>query len=266
MRDDDFVASPKGPTFSKTENFQSTMSSLNYGHVMERAARDYQREMMMQEEEEEEEKRRKTTTVSVNVLDEGGDDDEEFVRQMQKKRLEQLKNAQKLRFEMERLGHGSYNPVSEEEFLTAVTSSYLCVVHFAMDEFERCRILDKHLQSLSQKYFKTRFMKANAPDLPFFTEKLNVKVLPCLILFKNGVAFDRIVGFEELGNKDDYKTMALEKRMLDAGAIEEEEKDIGDEGKKDEQIDKEELMRELSNRRMKRGFHKTESDEDSDFD
>ncbi len=70
------------------------MSSLNYGHVMERAARDYQREMMMQEEEEEEEeKRRKTTTVSVNVLDEGGDDDEEFVRQMQKKRLEQLKNG-----------------------------------------------------------------------------------------------------------------------------------------------------------------------------
>ena len=110
-----------------------------------------------------------------------------------------------------------------------------------MDEFERCRILDKHLQSLSQKYFKTRFMKANAPDLPFFTEKLNVKVLPCLILFKNGVAFDRIVGFEELGNKDDYKTMALEKRMLDAGAIEEEEKDIGDEGKKDEQIDKEDV-------------------------
>ena len=48
---------------------------------------------MMQEEEEEEEKGRKTTTVSVNVLDEGGDDDEEFVRQMQKKRLEQLKNG-----------------------------------------------------------------------------------------------------------------------------------------------------------------------------
>ena len=92
MRDDDVVASPKGPTFSKTENFQSTMSSLNYGHVMERAARDYQREMMMREEEEEE-KRRKTTTVSVNVLDEGGDDDEEFVRRMQKKRLEQLKNG-----------------------------------------------------------------------------------------------------------------------------------------------------------------------------
>lgn len=174
--------------------------------------------------------------------------------------------AQKLRFEMERLGHGSYSPVEEKDFLSAVTSSHLCVVHFSLDEFERCKILHKHLQSLSQKYFKTRFMKANAPDLPFFTEKLNVKVLPCLILFKNGIAFDRIVGFEDFGNKDDYKTMALEKRLLEAGVIEEEEKDTAEEEKGDEQIDKEEVMRELANRRMKRGFHKTDSDEDSDFD
>jgi thioredoxin-like negative regulator of GroEL len=167
---------------------------------------------------------------------------------------------------MERLGHGSYSSIAEEDFLSAVTSSHTCVVHFSLDEFERCKILDKHLQSLSQKYFQTRFMKANAPDLPFFTGKLNVKVLPCLILFKNGVAFDRIVGFEDFGNKDDYKTMALEKRLLEAGAVEEEEKAIEEEEKGDEQIDKEEVMRELANRRMKRGFHKTESDEDSDFD
>ena len=176
------------------------------------------------------------------------------------------KTEQKLRFEMERLGHGSYSSIAEEDFLSAVTSSHTCVVHFSLDEYERCKILDKHLQSLSQKYFQTRFMKANAPDLPFFTEKLNVKVLPCLILFKNGVAFDRIVGFEDFGNKDDYKTMALEKRLLEAGAVEEEEKAIEEEEKGDEQIDKEEVMRELANRRMKRGFHKTESDEDSDFD
>ena len=120
---------------------------------------------------------------------------------------------------MERLGHGSYSSIAEEDFLSAVTSSHTCVVHFSLDEFERCKILDKHLQSLSQKYFQTRFMKANAPDLPFFTEKLNVKVLPCLILFKNGVAFDRIVGFEDFGNKDDYKTMALEKRLLEAALL-----------------------------------------------
>ena len=58
-------------------------SSLNYGHVMERAARDYQEEMMKKKKK----RRERKTTVSVNVLDEGGDDDEEFVRRMQKKRL-----------------------------------------------------------------------------------------------------------------------------------------------------------------------------------
>jgi thiol-disulfide isomerase/thioredoxin len=314
------------PNFSKTENFQSTMSSLNYGHVMEQAARDYQREMLLKEEKEGDASRRRNNNGVVVNLNE--DDDEAFVERMQKKRLEELKNgtrmrkrrdaftiiiilslslslslscdfllcftfsrsftfqyremsstdtsmyssssssnaAQKLRFEMERLGHGSYSPVEEKDFLSAVTSSHLCVVHFSLDEFERCKILHKHLQSLSQKYFKTRFMKANAPDLPFFTEKLNVKVLPCLILFKNGIAFDRIVGFEDFGNTDDYKTMALEKRLLEAGVIEEEEKDTAEEEKGDEQIDKEEVMRELANRRMKRGFHKTDSDEDSDFD
>ena len=36
--------------FSKSENFQSTMSSLNYGHVMERAARDYQKEILEKED------------------------------------------------------------------------------------------------------------------------------------------------------------------------------------------------------------------------
>ena len=59
------------------------------------------------------------------------------------------------------------------------------------------------------------------------------------------------------GNKDDYKTMALEKRLLEAGAIEEEEKAIEEEGKGDEQIDEEDVMRHFA-RRKKRGFHKGE--------
>jgi hypothetical protein len=43
-------------------------------------------------------------------------------------------------------------------------------------------------------------------DAPFFTVKLNVKVLPCIILFSGGVAVDRTVGFDEFGAKDDFMT------------------------------------------------------------
>jgi hypothetical protein len=33
---------------------------------------------------------------------------------------------------------------------------------------------------------------------------LQVKVLPTIIIFLDGVALDRIVGFEELGGVDDF--------------------------------------------------------------
>ena len=79
------------PNFSKTENFQSTMSSLNYGHVMEQAARDYQREMLLKEEKEGVASRRRNNNGVVVNLNE--DDDEAFVERMQKKRLEELKNG-----------------------------------------------------------------------------------------------------------------------------------------------------------------------------
>lgn len=56
-------------------------------------------------------------------------------------------------------------------------------------------------------------------DAPFFTVKLQIKVLPCLLLFINGVAVDRVVGFEELGGKDDFATSGLERRLLKCGAV-----------------------------------------------
>jgi hypothetical protein len=43
-------------------------------------------------------------------------------------------------------------------------------------------------------------------DSPFFTVKLGIKVLPCVVLFKHGRSVDRVVGFEQLGGKDDFPT------------------------------------------------------------
>lgn len=47
-------------------------------------------------------------------------------------------------------------------------------------------------------------------DAPFFTEKLKVRVLPCVIAFKSGIAVDRITGFEGIpGAGNDFKTEAV---------------------------------------------------------
>ena len=46
------------------------------------------------------------------------------------------------------------------------------------------------------------------------------QVLPCIIMFRDGIACDRIVGFEELGGVDDFSQLALERRLADKNIIE----------------------------------------------
>jgi hypothetical protein len=55
-------------------------------------------------------------------------------------------------------------------------------------------------------------------------EKLAVKMLPCVICFVDAIAVDRIVGFEELGARDDFPTGLLEKRLERAGVLKIKEK------------------------------------------
>jgi len=151
--------------------------------------------------------------------------------------------------------------VEEKEFLPEVTTTERVEAHFNHQEFERCRIMDKHLNVLAKKYFDTKFIKISAPDAPFFVTKLQVKVLPCLIFFKDGVAFDRLVGFEELGGKDDYPTAKLERILLNAAAVVPIEKNDSD-----SEDEAEEIRREAMSRMMRGGLVHGDDDEDSDFD
>ena len=43
--------------------------------------------------------------------------------------------------------------------------------------------------------------------------------MPTLVCFEDGIAIDRIVGFEELGEKDDFPTMNLIRRLVKVGML-----------------------------------------------
>jgi thioredoxin-like negative regulator of GroEL len=85
--------------------------------------------------------------------------------------------------------------------------------------FARCKIVDKHLGAVARKYADTKMMRLNAQEAPFFVTKLAIQVLPCIVMFKKGIACDRIVGFEELGGVDDFSQIRLEKRLTEQGII-----------------------------------------------
>jgi len=64
-------------------------------------------------------------------------------------------------------------------------------------------------------------VKINVEHAPFLVTKLNVKVLPCVIAFIDGVSVDRVVGFEGLGyGEDTFRTNDLERRLVEVGVLE----------------------------------------------
>ena len=95
-------------------------------------------------------------------------------------------------------------------------------------------------------------------DAPFFTVKLQVKVLPCLVLFIRGVAVDRTVGFDEFGARDDFPVSAVERRLLTSAVIVPPQRTEDDSDPED--------LPEHRRRAVKQSLVKGSSDEDSDFE
>lgn len=146
------------------------------------------------------------------------EDDEEELEKWRKKRLNELKEQDKEN--QTGPGAGEYTEIAEDEFLKSVIASKFAICHFYHRDFERCSIMDKHLQILAKKHPETKFLKLNAEKSPFFVKKLGIKVIPTVVLFeKNGVAFDRIIGFEGFDGEDECETSEIENRLGLAGVI-----------------------------------------------
>ena len=118
-------------------------------------------------------------------------------------------------------GYGTFLDIKDEKVLLEITTSHpRCIVHFHKTDFNRCRIMDGHLKTIAEEHLEARVVKINVENAPFLVTKLNVKVLPCVIAFIDGVSVDRVVGFEGLGYEEDtFRTNDLERRLVDAGVL-----------------------------------------------
>jgi hypothetical protein len=76
-----------------------------------------------------------------------------------------------------------------------------------------------HIQRIVREHEECRFVRLDAERAPFFIEKLQIKMLPTLIMFVDGIAYDRITGFDELGGSDDFPTIALTRRLIKGGVL-----------------------------------------------
>ncbi|KAH9853552.1 thioredoxin-like protein [Lenzites betulinus] len=117
-------------------------------------------------------------------------------------------------------GHGQYREITDEkEVMRLSAKEPRCVIHFFHSKFKRCEIMDKHLARIAPKYFNTLFIRVFVENVPWLVERLAIQVLPCVMTFINGVSKDRIVGFEDLGNTDQFDTATLEWKLLNSGVV-----------------------------------------------
>jgi hypothetical protein len=75
------------------------------------------------------------------------------------------------------------------------------------------------LESLAKRHIETKFCKINAENCPFLAEKLNIVLMPTIIMTQDNFCADRIEGFDELGGRDDFTTEQLEQRLVKKAPI-----------------------------------------------
>ena len=182
--------------------------------AMAAAVRDYKAEILAGEEKDAA-AQRAANEEEIDLLE------DEELDIIHKQRLEEMKReAARRQEESKKEGHGHYSLVEEKKFLDEVTTSKAVVAHFFHEDFVRCKIMDKHMNEVARKYPATKFIRVDATKAPFFVQKLKIQMLPCIVMFKDGIACDRIIGFDELGGVDDFQQTRLEKRLADKGMIE----------------------------------------------
>ena len=74
------------------------------------------------------------------------DGDDEMIRSMRDVRLAAMKAKQEQHAKDMANGHGKYTEITEEQFLPVVTKTRFVILHFYHKDFERCKIVDMHLQ------------------------------------------------------------------------------------------------------------------------
>ncbi|XP_071809647.1 uncharacterized protein [Asterias amurensis] len=158
------------------------------------------------------------TLAEEELLDEL--ENEEIPAHIREARMGELKSELQRMNEHQRKGYGTYSELKKEkELLDLTTQENKVIIHFFHSDFKLCAVIDKHLKVLAEKHFGTKFARISVTVAQFCVQKLHIKVLPAVLIFIDAKEKDRIVGFEDLGNQNDFRTEVLENRLAKSGVI-----------------------------------------------
>jgi len=217
-------------THADSTGYTAKVAGLACDGVMEQAIQDKLTQTMQEgledglaarEDEEAEEAAKNFTDAQIDEKEDSKNVDDDDLEALRARRRNAMKERHEKLQKYKQLGHGEYAEIEEEAFLKTVTDSERAVVHFYHTMFEQCKVMDMHLSKISRKFMGTRIVKLNAEKAPFFVERLMIKTLPCAVVFVDGVAKGRQVGFDGLSGEE-FRTVDLAWRIKEWGGLEED--------------------------------------------
>jgi len=159
------------------------------------------------------------------------DNDAELAK-LHAKRKADLKSAWKKKQVEMSLGAGRYEEMNERDLLKMASKGGNIVVHFYASGIDLGKIIDEHLRRIAPKHTEARFVTLDARKSPFLVAKWKVRTLPTLCCIVGGYLSDKVIGFDDMGGKQDFPTMALVRRLAKSGVIKDPEGKIKKKGKR----------------------------------
>ena len=191
------------------------LNQLAFDIVKDKVIEDKTKAYMEEQEKKAKEEAEKKEGDLEDLEDELDSEEERIMQQeLEKRRKTAESKREEMAKKLKNEKYGNYTEIIETEFLDTMLKNEKVVCHFYHKDFERCKIIDKHLQIIAQSHRETLFVKINAEKTPFFTAKLNVRVLPTIILFVKGKSVHRFIGFQDFGMNDDFPTINLSRQLV----------------------------------------------------
>ena len=191
------------------------LNQLAFDIVKDKVIEDKTKAYMEEQEKKEKEEIEKQKLGEIDDLEEVDSEEERIMRQEMEKMKKTAENKrEEMAKKLKNDKYGNYTEIIETEFLDTMLKNEKVVCHFYHKDFERCKIIDKHLQIIAQSHKETLFVKIDAEKTPFFTAKLNIRVLPTIILFVKGKSVHRFIGFQDFGMNDDFPTINLSRQLV----------------------------------------------------
>jgi len=147
---------------------------------------------------------------------------EDDLEELRAKRLEDLKKKQMQRSKWLQNNHGRIHEIiDQKQFFENVKSTKHVICLFYSKTSKWSHILQEHLTLIAQKHLECKFIQIESQHAPFLIERLNIWMMPTLVLAKNNKVSTQLRGLDWVAPNGKIQTVALEQKLFEYGFLEE---------------------------------------------